>query len=365
MELGSFIVCLILTVGYAGVLGAWCINWYKHRDNSGIPLHYYFGVTLSLQFIVILLVTVYFAVAPAFALAVLADILSYIAEGVFYSLLILIAIGWCIVETKTKRSHKINIPIFIAIYVGLEIFSLFTGSILLLLLALIILGLYFGLMYFVFMFTQRNIRRLAQEVATQEQPVPAQDSVPLESYPPSPSPSPYPPSPSPSSSPYTSSPSPYTSSPSPYPVADGAASYPPQPYPYPTQPYPAQPYPAQPYPASPYPPQQSGPQVVNVQPMEVVPPPPVVHTDRTPNTPAHERIPEAQEKLKLFRVFYKLMLVYIVVTIVLSFFPVFNHDFVLSYIRLYFIFFFLAGLCYVFRLRPMNQYFYLVLNDQV
>ena len=69
---------------FVGVIAAWCANWYKHKTNSGIPLHYYFGITLSLQFIVSLLITIYFAVAPALALAVLADILRYSCP-LFYS----------------------------------------------------------------------------------------------------------------------------------------------------------------------------------------------------------------------------------------------------------------------------------------
>ena len=179
-------------------------------------------------------------------------------------------------------------------------------------------------MYHVFAFTQRNIKKLTEEVKAQDQPTPAENSIPLETYPT--------PAPPPLSHPYP------PSSPVGYPPTDGATyAYPPQPYSYPpTYPQPTFANPAQPYP---YPPQQPNPQVtflltsispllsfsyyllqvVQVQAMELNPPAPGVYVDHTPSSTSpssHERIPEAQEKLKLFTIFYKLMMVYIIVTIV-------------------------------------------------
>jgi len=74
-------------------------------------------------------------------------------------------------------------------------------------------------------------------------------------------------------------------------------------------------------------------------------------------------IPEAQEKLKLFTIFYKLFLAYVFVDALIGFIP---GGAAFAYTTYYFNFIYLAGLCYVFRLRNTNQYFYLVASgDEV
>lgn len=84
MEIVPFIAFLILSLLYAGILHhiifikitcqyilfytgvviAWGINWYLHKQHSRIPLHWFIGITILLQFVVMVLLAVFFGVLP-------------------------------------------------------------------------------------------------------------------------------------------------------------------------------------------------------------------------------------------------------------------------------------------------------------
>lgn len=173
---------------------------------------------------------------------------------------------------------------------------------------------YFGLIYYVISATNENIRMLLP-INSEHRVVstPANNEVPMQTFTPLPPPTPpasYPPPVPPASYP--------PMAPTSYPPTGPTAPYPPAPYLYPTtaDPNNAPPQtmvqvgslPATPYipQASPYPPAQYNPQ------------PPLAQVEYANQTPAntHERIPDSQEKLKLFRIFFKLVVFYVVTTLV-------------------------------------------------
>lgn len=109
-----FIVNFLLLMGYLGVLAAWCVNWYKFRSHPGIGLHKYLGATLVAQLLIQLVLTIYFGVYMGgninddlrFGFALVSVLISAIASGIFFSVLILIAKGCSIMGDQLGASYK-------------------------------------------------------------------------------------------------------------------------------------------------------------------------------------------------------------------------------------------------------------------
>jgi len=419
----DFIVCILFTAAYVGILVAWGINWYFHRAQRGIGLHRLIGAALLIQLLVFLLLVIYFGILlhNSFTLSlyesfsVVLVVLESVASGILDCLLILIAKGWCIVDNKLSVRYQFNLSAFIITFVILQILDVLFDSFFLISLA--VLFLYIGFLVHVFRTLGDNIRMLrsmvhsdgrTNNIPMQEYPQvvrvqqaqaqpPPQAQGNSYTYPPS-QPVAYPPQGYPQSQPNGGYP----------PSADLSQGYPPQGYPQsqptaypppsdPSQPYPPQGYPPQTSPPAGYPQSteyksppsppmygaSSPPPPQSYQPQPVYPPssPQMYDTSTTPpqnytqfgtpvipGTPVapvlQESIPEASEKLKLFVVFHKLMIAYIVISVILSLGPDLVGELVLlAYLNFFLVLLFLSGICVVFRLRSANRYFYLDVSD--
>lgn len=59
ISVGDEVVSVLFAVAYAGMLVGWGLNWYQHRTHAGVSLHKFIGITLLLQFVVVLFLSIY------------------------------------------------------------------------------------------------------------------------------------------------------------------------------------------------------------------------------------------------------------------------------------------------------------------
>eukprot|EP00026_Physarum_polycephalum_P010833 Phypoly_transcript_11014.p1 GENE.Phypoly_transcript_11014~~Phypoly_transcript_11014.p1 ORF type:complete len:341 (+),score=49.43 Phypoly_transcript_11014:164-1186(+) len=330
-----FLVFLILSLLYGAVMVVWGVNWYKHRSSSGILLHRYVGFTLVLQCIQMLMLSIYYPVrwhedasgeygyTKSYYFAMAFYVSACLAQAVFYSMLIIIAMGWCIIETTLSTLRILGLTVFVFAYFTVEFVKIQSENDMSTFVTMIYLelGLFIGMLIYVIIKTQYNIRRLSLQVkdgasdphaTTDPSAPPSSASIPLSEIPPKSSSSPSPPS------------SPVFS----LDEEDGG---------------------------------ESGERREETR-GETGGEGEGDSGEERGRESAGPRvdemtIPEAREKLKLFQYFYKLFAVYMVLLVFIKYFST-TAIAVIS--GMYLDFIFLVGICYVFRLRNANQYFYLV-----
>eukprot|EP01111_Echinosteliopsis_oligospora_P012194 TRINITY_DN4153_c0_g1_i1.p1 TRINITY_DN4153_c0_g1~~TRINITY_DN4153_c0_g1_i1.p1 ORF type:complete len:294 (+),score=56.76 TRINITY_DN4153_c0_g1_i1:71-883(+) len=165
----DFALYLILTVIYASTIVGWTYNWKKQRANQAIPLHRFIGYCLFLEFIIVFLATIYYGILlvngfqagrDKIGLVIVADLVSIIGTGIFYCLLMMIAKGWCIVSSVLPRRFRSGLSTFMVVYVFCRLAILVSSRFLQVLFGIILIGLYIGVLYYVFTTISRNLRML-------------------------------------------------------------------------------------------------------------------------------------------------------------------------------------------------------------
>lgn len=319
-----FVVFLILSLLYAGLLIVWGRNWYKHRNHAGIPLHKYIGFTLLCQCIVMLTLEIYYPVRwheinngenaqKSYIVAVIFEIFVYIATSIFYSMLVLIAIGWCIIEHDLSTTKVLGLCVFVFAYLVVELVKFTTTDDLKTYASLVYaeLLLFIGVLVYVIIKTHYHIRKLTLQISPEPDlnvemaAPPSSESVSLSEIRPKPS------------------------------NAEQEATEEEK---------------------------EEGVQSVRIEPRDEEPEGETQREDGGESGGAggdEMTIPEATEKLKLFQYFYKLFTVYIIALVLVKYFEV-SVSTIPVICGMYLDFAFMCGVCYVFRLRNANQYFYLV-----
>jgi len=331
-----FLVFLLLSLLYGGLMIVWGVNWYKHRSSSGILLHRYIGFTLVLQCIQMLMLSLYYPVLwheeangelefrKSYYFSMAFYTFACLAQAVFYSMLIIIAMGWCIIENTLSTLRILGLTVFVFAYFTVEFVKIQSENDLSTFITMIYLelGLFIGMLIYVIIKTQYNIRRLTLQVKgdgeqlnTDPSAPPSSASVPLSEMPPKPSP---PSDPTPSSPVFSLD------------DEDGGESG-----------------------------ERRGESGTDTGREEQTEGEGRGGESRDSANPRVEEmtIPEAREKLKLFQYFYKLFAVYMCLLVFIKYF---STSAIAVICGMYLDFIFIIGICYVFRLRNANQYFYLV-----
>eukprot|EP01112_Ceratiomyxa_fruticulosa_P016596 TRINITY_DN5043_c0_g1_i1.p1 TRINITY_DN5043_c0_g1~~TRINITY_DN5043_c0_g1_i1.p1 ORF type:complete len:420 (-),score=63.07 TRINITY_DN5043_c0_g1_i1:222-1481(-) len=388
-----FIVWLLFVIAYFIVLVPWIGNWVVHRRSSGIPLHRMFAVTLFLQFAVSVILCSFYGVLynrkrmgnlQSISLTYFTNweitviVLSVIAEGVFDGLIILISKGWCITQPTLSIGYKCCVAFYVIVYIVLTVINniYYSPVWVLFLVSVILLAMYIGLILYVFNAVNQNVRALIARIHPEVVNVPLQ----VQPYNPNPYPQPaagyiYPVQGAPAVNPYT--------------IAQTPAVYVPgnqqaNPYTNPNQNQ-IQDSPnittpqnqGNVYGANPYVNNEgnSSPATI-LSPNPVPTDPPMAYSPsqtnpfntemQSPSGHVPETIATSKLKLELFRTYHKFLVFYIVASLLFSFLPAFFFTWssVLSYLKYLLVLLFLSGLCWVFRLRPVNRAQYYLLGDE-
>lgn len=120
-----FVINFLFVIAYAALITAWGINWFMFRTHPKVYLHKYISSTIIVQLLISLVLTIYFGLWMGghssytldYDFAVVTAILTAVSDGVLFSVLILIAKGYCIVNRSLPTSYKVTlagmeIPLF-------------------------------------------------------------------------------------------------------------------------------------------------------------------------------------------------------------------------------------------------------------
>lgn len=158
--LWSFLFCV-----WAIILIAWCYNWIKYRGNPGIGLHIIIGITLFFNMLMSLLWCFWWRYYDYLLkkgewfddVFGLADVVSI---GLFRSLLILIARGWCITRDNLSFNFKCGLTCSMGIFLAVQIYAAYVVGNWLYLLFFLVVCMYILMLCYIFYCLFENIREL-------------------------------------------------------------------------------------------------------------------------------------------------------------------------------------------------------------